>query len=110
MSRSIACFYKILDNPKHGETSDHFIAMALPIMDHTNAPMRDITYKQVRFFNLEKKKMLADWIQYEDWSIFDSCSNPTEMVECFSNFNLKKLDEICPLKSVKITKFDLEIT
>ena len=73
-------------------------------------PMRNITYKQVRFFNLEKKKMLADWIQYEDWSIFDSCSNPSEMVECFSNFNLKKLDEICPLKSVKITKFDLEIT
>ena len=54
--------------------------------------------------------MLADWIQYEDWSILDSCSNSSEMVECFSNLTLKKLDEICPLKSVRITKFDQEIT
>ena len=98
------------DDPKHGVPSDHSIALALPIMDHTKPPKRDITYKQVRPLNLEQKKMLADWIQYEDWSILDSCSNSSEMVECFSNLTLKKLDEICPLKSVKITKFDQEIT
>ena len=98
------------DDPNNGVPSDHSIALALPITSSAEPPKRETIFKYIRPFTIEHKSKLADWILHEDWSTLANLKNVSEMVDNFCSLTQSKIEEICPQKRVKITKFDHEIT
>ena len=98
------------DDHNDGVPSDHRIALAFPNTNPSKPAKRDTIFKYVRPFDIEHKIKFAAWIQHEDWGILSEANSATEMVDKFLTLTHNKLDEICPQKSTKITKFDHEIT
>ena len=54
---------------------------------------------------MEKLRKVGRWIQQESWEeVFDAKSS-TGMAEKLPEVVLRKLDEICPIEEIKLTKF-----
>ena len=98
------------DVPGHGVPSDHKIVFATAIKDHSKPPQRSCLIKSSRPFTTEAKLKLALWIQNESWESVINCNNSDTMVEQFTSLVQLKIEENCPLKTLKINCLDKEFT
>ena len=89
--------------PGGGKTSDHPIVYARPRLERGVKSTKQMVVKKTRRLDEDRKRKLAEWIQHESWEeLYDSQG----MAEKFSEMVFRKLDDICPEESIKITKFD----
>ena len=98
------------DIPGHGVPSDHKIVHAVPNKDSSMPPKRSTIVKSSRPLTTEAKQNIAKWIQSETWSSLLDCSDCSSMVEAFTSLVQTKIDENCPLKTLKLNCFDKEFT
>ena len=102
------------DIPAHqqggGQPSDHLVVTTQPKLDRLNAPPKDVIIKKTRRLGDEQKRKIGRWIQSESWeTVFDGGSS-SGMVSQFTHLVQQKLDEICPVTEVKITKLSGQLT
>ena len=98
------------DVPGHGVPSDHKIVFAKAIKDHSKPTKRSCLIKSSRPFTTEAKVKLAFWIQNESWESVTNCNDSDTMVEKFTLLVQLKIEENCPLKTLKINCLDNEFT
>ena len=92
--------------PGGGQPSDHPIVYSSPRVDATTAPAKRVVERKTRQLNHEKLCKVAEWIQHETWESVEEQSSASGMADQFVELTQAKLDEICPIKSVKISQLE----
>ena len=93
-----------------GVPSDHSIAYATPISDSSKPCKRTNLTKISRPLTTDAKQKIELWIQSESWQPVLECSNVSQMVEIFCSLVSEKINENCPVKTLKINNLDQEFT
>ena len=89
------------DDPSSGQPSDHSVPVCYPHTDRTKPPAR--RYKTVSYRRLPESKIaqFGTWLTSTEL-IFDENIGPSEYANQFENTLMSKLDEICPVKLMRI--------
>ena len=96
------------DVPGVGKPSDHSVPFATTYLDRAKPREKNYTLKMVRPFPESGISEFGRWVQFENFSCLDASDSPTEMVDAFENIVAAKVDEIFPLKEIKIYHGDKE--
>ena len=94
------------DNPDDGVPSDHWVPVCYPHTDRYNPPLRSfrtVTYRPLPEENVCK---FGQWITAETFKCIDDKLSPSEHAEQLQQLLLIKLDELCPVQTMKISAQD----
>ena len=94
------------DDPKSGVPSDHFVPICIPHTDRYSRPPRNDRIIRYRPLPESAIKNFGQWIVKENWQAVDSKLSPSEQVTAFENLVNTKLDELCPIKVLKLSNMD----
>ena len=96
--------------PGGGKQSDHPIVYCEPRLGMTDKPARRVETRKTRRMDGDKKRLLAQWIHHESWEMVYDSKSASEMAVQFTQLVHKNINNICPVKQVKITQFDGKVT
>ena len=94
------------DNPLRAKPSDNSVPVCIPHTDRYNPPTRHyriIKYRPLPYFSIRK---FGEWITGESWDSIKQDSRPTDQVEEMQKLLFRKLDEVCPEKTMKVSGHD----
>ena len=89
--------------PGGGKVSDHSIVNCEPRLDKLSKSTKQVVVKNPRRINNERKRKLANWVQNETWV---EVTGSNSMAEAFIKVVNDNLNQICPVKVVKISQMD----
>ena len=94
------------DDPTSGVPSDHSVPVCYPHTDIHNPPARN--YRTIQYRPLPDSSIakFGEWITGEDFCAISDKLSPDEFAKSLDDILLQKLDEYCPLKSVKLGSQD----
>ena len=94
------------DNPSDGVPSDHWVPVCYPHTNRYQAPLRRFREVSYRPLPAEGVREFGKWITSESFNQITSISNggthPSSQAQLLQNILLTKLDETCPVKTMKI--------
>ena len=96
------------DIPGSGKPSDHCAPFAKTYLDRRNPKQKNYTLKSTRTFPESGIRKFGSWLQSEKFSAVVEAVTTTEKVDEFEKTIANKIEEIFPLKEVKIYKGDKE--
>ena len=94
------------DDPKNGKPSDHLTVIAIPLNKALSPASREYHYVTVRPIPESKKQIFGNWLENNDWSWLEEKCDPSPQVEEWEHRIEQKLDQICPIKKVKLSNRD----
>ena len=68
-------------------------------------PDKEVIVKKTRRVDNEKLRKVAQWIQQESWEEVFNANSVSGMAEKLPEVVFRKINEICPVEEVKLTKF-----
>ena len=94
------------DNPDDGVASDHWVPVCYPHTDRYNAPIR--RFKTVMYRPLPDTgvRKFGKWLTEENFSNISNDLSTTIHAEELQNLLLGKLDEFCPVQTMRISHQD----
>ena len=96
------------DIPGSGKPSDHCVPFAKTYLDRRIPKQKTYTIKSTRTFPESGIREFGSWLQSEKFTAVIEAITTTEKVDVFERVIANKIDEIFPLKDVKIYKGDKE--
>ena len=94
------------DNPSQGKPSDHSVPMAVPQLASGMNNRNEYTVKVTRPIPDSGVREFGQWIVGENWECVKPENNPTGQAIELQKLLNKKLDDIFPTKSVKLSNKD----
>ena len=94
------------DDPHNGKPSDHSVPVCAPHTDRYSRPIRGYRLQKYQPLPDNGVAKFGEWIMREDWASISDSVSPTEQVAQFEFLTLKKLNEFCPEKSIKLSSQD----
>ena len=94
------------DDPSSGKPSDHSVPVCIPHTDRYSRPERSYRIQRYRPLPDSGVAKFGEWIMHEDWASISKHLSPTEQVHQFEQLTLKKLNQCCPEKEIKISSQD----
>ena len=68
-------------------------------------PDKEVIIKKTRRLDDKKMRKVGQWIQRETWEEVFNANSASGMAEKLPELVFRKLDEICPVEEIKLTKF-----
>ena len=96
--------------PGGGKRSDHPIVYSRPKTSMLEKPSKEVIKKKPRRIDDEQLRQVGRWIQPESWEEVFDANTASGMAEKLPEVIFRKLDEICPVEEIKLTKFEGKIT
>ena len=90
--------------PGGGKRSDHPIVYSQPHVSMLKHPEKEVIIKKTRRLDDEKIRKVGQWIQPETWEAVFNANSASGMAEKLPELVFRKLDEICPVEEIKLTK------
>ena len=94
------------DDPDIGKESDHFVPVIVPHTDKFNPPIRNYKVIKYRLLPANGIREFGQWITRESWDELNCRNLASDQVTIFENLINSKLDQYCPVKTVKIGSQD----
>ena len=97
------------DNPNYGKPSDHNPVVATPLASSNTAHPRhsnEYTIKLSRPLPESGVHEFGQWLVGENWECINNEDSPSYQAQIFEKTLMKKLDDILPQKSVKVSSKD----
>ena len=91
------------DNPADGVPSDHWVPVCYPHTDRHNPPLRRFRTVTYRPLPEDKVRKYGQWITSESFSGIDEKLSSSEYAQKLQQLLIGKLDEICPLETMRIS-------
>ena len=94
------------DNPNDGVPSDHWVPVCYPHTDRYNPPLRrfkTVTYRPLPDDNV---RQFGRWITGESFNGINDNLSPSEHAQKLQDILMSKLDELCPLQTMRISAQD----
>ena len=94
------------DQDKQGKPSDHLVVLMYPINSQIVCPVRKskvVTFRPLPQSGIDQ---MGRWIQQQDWHEIYQSSDISRKAEKLQNMVKQKVDELLPVKSVKLTSDD----
>ena len=94
------------DNPDDGVPSDHWVPVCYPYTDRYRPPLRrfkSVTYRPLPAENIAK---FGNWITSESFDQMNMELSTSELALQLQNMLNEKLEEFCPMKTMRISKQD----
>ena len=95
--------------PGGGKRSDHPIVYSRPRTSMLKHPDKEVIIKKTRRLDDEKSRKVRQWIQQETWEEVFNANSDSGMAEKLPEVVFRKLDEICPVEEIKLTKFSEKV-